>query len=259
MTAMPHSSPASPPPSPPMVASTRKRSGWSGAGFWARFHLGRNLRRRGTLIWVIAVPLIVAVMRLAFGVPREAVGQLVLMYLVPLMSLAFGGGVLREEVEDQTLTYGFTRPLDRAALYTARLAAAAGPVLLATVPAVAFAASGPLDAARLIAAAVLGTAAHAALFGLWGLLLRRPSWLGLAYVFLWEQSIEQVPGWLSSLTLRAHIRELASLEHRTLFPGAPSAGTDSWWISALILMAVAGVGVAVAGALVRRRELVMTR
>ena len=127
------------------------------AVFWAGFHLRRNLLRRGTLVWVIAVPVLIAIMRFIFDVPHDALGQLMLIFLVPLMSLAFGGGVLREEVEDQTLTYGFTRPVDRAALFGARLVAAIGPVLIAILPALALAADGFEDGARSLAAAVLGT------------------------------------------------------------------------------------------------------
>lgn len=229
----------------------------SAALFWAGFHLVRNLRRRGTLLWVLAVPLVVAVMRFGFDVSRDPSGQLVLVFLVPLMSLAFGGGVLREEVEDQTLTYGFTRPVDRAALYLARLAAAAGPVLLATVPAAAIVADGPMGALRLVVAAVLGTAAHVALFGLWGLLVKRPTWLGLAYVLVWEQSLQNVPGWLANLTLRAHVRNLAELAIPSI--GGFSSDPGPWWGSALVLVVVAGVSVGLAGTIVRRRELVLSR
>jgi ABC-2 type transport system permease protein len=238
--------------------STPSRSRFAGAGYWAGFHFVRNLRRRGTLVWVIGVPLVVAAMRLGFGVPADAVGELVLVYLVPLMSLAFGGGVLREEVEDQTLTYGFTRPVDRAGLYAARLFAAAGPVLLATVPAAAMAASDAVHGLRLVVAAILGTAAHAALFGLWGLVMRRPTWLGLAYVLVWEQSLQNVPGWLANVTLRAHIRNLGRLDA----PGLAifgSADPGPWWGSALVLATVASACVVVAGMIVRRRELVLSR
>jgi hypothetical protein len=238
--------------------SVASRGRFAGAGFWAGFHLLRNLRRRGTLLWVIGVPLLVAVMRFGFDVSADAVGELVLVYLVPLMSLAFGGGVLREEVEDQTLTYGFTRPVDRAALYVARLSAAAGPVLLATVPAAALGAGDAVHGVRLVAAAILGTAAHAALFGLWGLLMRRPTWLGLAYVLVWEQSLQRVPGWLANVTLRAHIRNLGQVDAPDLGIFG-SADPGPWWFSTLVLLVVVGGCVVVAGMIVRRRELVLSR
>lgn len=241
-------------PSPPPASRGR----FAGAGFWAGFHLLRNLRRRGTLVWVIGLPILAAAMRLGFGTPAHTVGELVLVYLVPLMSLAYGGGVLREEVEDQTLTYGFTRPVDRAGLYLARLAAAAGPVLLATMPAAAFAATDAVHGVRLVLAALLGTVAHAAMFGLWGLLMRRPTWLGLAYVLVWEQNLERVPGWLTNVTLRAHIRNLGRLDAPGLgIFGSAEAGP--WWASLLVLLAVGGVCVVLAGMIVRRRELVLSR
>lgn len=235
-----------------------RRSRFAGTGFWAGFHLVRNLRRRGTLVWVLGLPILVAIMRLGFDVDADAIGELVLVYLVPLMALAYGGGVLREEVEDQTLTYGFTRPVDRAGLYVARLAAAAGPVLLATVPAAAFGASDPVQALRLVLAAILGAAAHAALFGLWGLLMRRPTWLGLAYVLVWEQSLEKVPGWLANVTLRTQIRNLGGLDLPS-FAFFDPADPGPWWLSALVLAAISAACVVLAGVIVRRRELVVGR
>lgn len=238
-----------------MTAPSRGR--FAGTGFWATFHLVRNLRRRGTLLWVIGLPLLAAVMRLS-GVDEDVIGELVLVYLVPLMSLMYGGGILREEVEDQTLTYGFTRPVDRAGLYAARLFAAAGPVLIATVPAAAFAADGVGSGLGLVAAALLGTAAHTALFGLWGLLMRRPTWFGLAYVLVWESSLEKVPGWLANFTLRKQLRNLGGLD----LPGlGVFGGSDhgAWWLAALVLLAIAGVSVVLAGLIVRRRELVLSK
>ena len=229
------------------------------AVFWAGFHLRRNLLRRGTLVWVIAVPVLIAIMRFIFDVPHDALGQLMLIFLVPLMSLAFGGGVLREEVEDQTLTYGFTRPVDRAALFGARLVAAIGPVLIAILPALALAADGFEDGARSLAAAVLGTLAHASLFGLLGLLIKRPTWLGLAYVLVWEQALQGVPGWLSSLTLRSHLRNLAELSQPSSFPMVSASGPGPWWVSVLVLVGLIAVCVTLSGVIVRRRELVLTR
>lgn len=226
--------------------------------FWAGFHLRRNLGRRGTLLWVVALPLVVAVMRLAFGVPADAVGQLTLVYLVPLMSLAFGGGVLREEVEDQTLTYGFTRPVDRAGIYLARLAAAVAPVAIATLPAAVLAATDGVNGLWLVVATLLGTAAHGALFGLWGLLVRRPTWMGLAYVLVWEQSLQAVPGWLSTMTLRSHLRNLGGLDQPSMSM-LPSADPGPWWVSLLVLATVAVVCMGLAAIIVRRRELQLTR
>lgn len=227
--------------------------------FWAWFHLRRNLRRRGTILWVLIVPLLAALMRLVFGVPPDPVGQMVLVYLVPLMSLAFGGGVLREEVEDQTLTYGFTRPLDRASIYVARWAAAAGPVLLASIPAALFATESPLHALGLIAAVVLGVAAHTSLFSLWGLLTKRPSWIGLVYVLVWEQALQNVPGWLTRMTLRSHLRNLGGLDHPKPLPMIPAVDPGPWWLSAIILIAVTAICLALAARLVRSRELVLSR
>jgi len=94
-----------------------------------------------------------------------------------------------------------------------------------------------------------------------GLVMRRPTLAGFALVG-WEQGVGAVPGFLSRLTLQAHVRGLAGLSPR----GGPLAALHRaapwgarWWASLVVLLGVVGICVGLAAWWLRRRELVVPK
>ena len=104
------------------------------ATVWFRFHLGRTFQRRSFWLAAIGVFGFVGVMRLFAGAPARAVAQGLIGQIGPLATLFFCTGVMRQEIEDQTLTYSFSRPVRRGALYMARVLAASMPVAAMQMP-----------------------------------------------------------------------------------------------------------------------------
>jgi len=228
--------------------------------FWARFHAVRNLRKRSFRLWALAVGLLVLALVAGARLPTDVLGSTLVISLAPLLSLWFGTGVLREEIEDQTLTYSFTRPVGRAWIYVARVLASAGPVLVLAVPAAAAAGlrAGPVTAGRFAAAAALSVLAYTGLFALLGLLVRRSTWFGLAFLLLWEGGVGQVPGFLGELTVVTHVRAIADLrpESNALATyWAPPATSKAL----VVLLAIVAVTLWLGGEWVRRRELRLER
>lgn len=225
------------------------------AFFWARFHAVRTLRRPATVLWLLALTIIAVAMRVT-GSPRVVIDFEISLAL-PLLALFFGSGGLREEVEDQTLTYAFVRPLARGAIFLARTAAAAIVVLLPILIGILVAADDPLTLPKQLAIALLGVLAYVPLFALLGLVLKHPMLVGLGVV-VWDQLLGAVPGFLSQLTLRTHLRGLLDL---------PSSGglfatlmrPPSPWVSVPVLVGVAAICCAVGYTWVRTRELVVPK
>ncbi|MCA9544524.1 MAG: hypothetical protein KC613_09040, partial [Myxococcales bacterium] len=146
-------------------------------------------------------------------------------------------------------------PVARAWLYGARVVAALLPVaLLGLAPAfVAGMGAGPTASVRYLAASALIILAYGGAFALLGLLVRWPTWVGLAYLLFWEQPVSLVPGFLGKLTLLTHGRTLAGLPlpnvpFAELFEPPNAVG------SALALLAVAAGTFVIGGRLVSRRE-----
>lgn len=225
--------------------------------FWARFHAVRTLRRPASTLWVLASVLIVVSLRLFGSSSARDLVDFEVTLIMPLLAMLFGSGGLREEVEDQTLTYAFVRPFDRGGVFVARTLAACAVVCAPVLLGVAIAANDPVDVARDLAVAVLGAAAYTSVFAVLGLVLRHPTLIGLG-VLAWEQVVGGVPGFLSRLTLRAHLRGLLELDSGAgLFSSMFRA--PAWWVSLPILIGVTALALAGGVWWVRHRELVVPK
>ncbi len=226
--------------------------------YWAGFHVGRALRRPATVLWCAAAVLLAAALRFGGDMPGDVLADLELTLVLPLFAMFFGSGGLREEVEDQTLTYAFVRPLARRWVYLARTGAAAFVATAPVLVALALAVRDPMDALRWLGVAVLAGLAYTSVFAAIGLVMRRPTLVGLALVLGWEQGVGAVPGFLSRLTLQAHVRGLAGLSPR----GGPLAALHEappWWASLAVMVTVLAICVGLASWWVSRRELVVPK
>ncbi len=119
--------------------------------------------------------------------------------LAPLAALLCAGGIIRDEVEEQTLTYVLLRPLPRAAIYALKLLAAllttslltslftvATLLLIALMTGEAAAATLFLQGVQIAAIFSLAQVAYCGLFALMALVLRRALLVGIVYIFFFE-------------------------------------------------------------------------
>ncbi len=239
------------------MTAPRTASPFSLAMFWGSFHFVRILKRRGSIAWIVGALLGSIILRLV-GTSEQWMASTVVFYIVPLMGLSYGTGALREEVEDQTLTYAFTRPLPRAWVYAARLGAAISLVALVGCVSTAIAAPSILGGLRLVGVSLLAAVAYTSFFGALGLLFKRPAWIGIFVVLACEHGLGLVPGFLSKLTLLTHLRTLADLP--------PSSGLarilwdpPTWWLSLLVALGFAAASIALGTRITAHREFVLTR
>ena len=119
--------------------------------------------------------------------------------LAPLAALLCAGGIIRDEVEEQTLTYVLLRPLPRTAIYAVKLLAALLTAALltsfftvATLVLIAWltrrTAERGLFAQGVKIAAIFSLAqvAYCGLFALLALLMRRALLVGVVYIIFFE-------------------------------------------------------------------------
>ncbi len=134
-------------------------------------------------------------------------------FVLPLFVLSYATGAFGTDRETRSLVWLMTRPLPRGAIYLAKF--------VGTLPwCVAFGlggfaavclAGGPFGREALVRywpAAALATGAFAALFHLVGAVFKRPSVVGLVYVFFFEVIIAVLPGSLKLLSLTYYARSL---------------------------------------------------
>jgi ABC-type transport system involved in multi-copper enzyme maturation permease subunit len=215
---------------------------------FARTQLVRSLAlRRSWLVYAFTLlPVFVALMIATRGRRVSAEGIAVhlgwflyLQVVVPLVSLLAGQAVISREVEDRTITYLFSRPISRPAMFVGRsLGALAFTLLLLLAGAglLLFAAShGPLgktpDPALfplapwssdgivlpLLAAVALGAVAYTLLFAALGVFTKHPMIIGLAYTFAIEGFLSNLPGSNQALAVQYYLRSWIAAH-----------GADSW-------------------------------
>ena len=142
--------------------------------------------------------------------------------VLPLAALFYATALVADEVEGRTLTYLLTRPLTRASIFAGKflaylattftLALPAAVVtffLFMTAPGSPALAPAAADLLRDLGVMLLALVVYGALFGLLGVLLKRPVIPGLIFLYGWEL-LANVPGYMPRLTLTAWLRSLVT-------------------------------------------------
>ena len=195
-----------------------------------------------------------------------------LRFIVPVLGLFYGTSLIADEVEDKTITYLFTRPIPRGAVlvgkYIAYLACTGFVVLpsVALVYMLVVPMRGSLGAAfpdllKDLLLLGLGLAVYGAVFAFVGAKFKRPLLIGLVFVFVWEQIVLAVPGYLKQFTVMFYLQAIVphampadgflSLA-QGLFRQTPSLPVSLMWLA--IIWAVA---LWLATRIVARREYVL--
>jgi ABC-2 type transport system permease protein len=142
--------------------------------------------------------------------------------LAPLAALLCSAGVIRDEIEEQTLTYVLLRPVSRAAIYAVKLLAslvvsafftsffaAATLLFIAWLTGAEWTHDLFLQAAKIAAIFSLAQVGYCALFGLMSLLMRRSLIIGILYIVFFEGVLVQFDTIARRLTIMYHFRVLA--------------------------------------------------
>jgi ABC-2 type transport system permease protein len=163
--------------------------------------------------------------------------------ILPLVALIYTSGIIRDELEEQTLTYLLIRPIPKWAMYgTKLLAIVTTTVVLTTLfTALTYAAvyvgadpggeNIPLRCLKAIAFHSLAIASYCCLFGLIGLLTKWILVVGVIYVVVFEWILANFPVSLRLITVIYHTRLIAfrSMEFMTLGVRGPESMAAEVW------------------------------
>ena len=180
-----------------------------------------------------------------------------LRFIVPVLGLFYGTSLIADEVEDKTITYLFTRPIPRGAVLVGKYLAYLACTIFVVLPSVVLVyllvvpLRGSLGAAfpdllKDLMLLGLGLAVYGAVFAFVGAKFKRPLLIGLVFVFVWEQFVLAVPGYLKQFTVMFYLQAivphampadgLLSLA-QGLFRETPSLPVSLMWLG--IIWAVA--------------------
>jgi hypothetical protein len=141
-------------------------------------------------------------------------------FIVPVLGMFYGIGLIADEVDDKTITYLFIRPIPRSAVLLGKYLAYVVCTILLVLPSVVIVyflivpiGGGSVGGAFLafvtdLGVLALGIAAYGALFGWVGTRLKRPLVIGLVFVFGWEPGVLLFPGYLKRATIAYYLQGL---------------------------------------------------
>ncbi|MCK4457171.1 MAG: ABC transporter permease subunit [Thermoplasmata archaeon] len=188
---------------------------------------------------------------------------LILFFIMPVIAMIYGASLIRNEIDDKSITQVITSPLPRPISYIGYyislvISLSMIMVLINSVGWLAFfGQQGMGDGAGsilliMMALGVIGSIVYSSLFLVSSVIFKRPMYIGLFYAFIWEGFIGSIPGAISKYTLKHFIRSIGSswldFGEISLYDGA-SAGTAFG-----VLIGITVICLAVGAFLFREKE-----
>lgn len=206
-------------------------------------------------------------------------GTIQVWFLWPLIALWLGAACIRDEVEEETISYLLLRPLSKTTLVAAKAFAATisswlvitCSILLTYAILASHTSSGLFPGeipllTRDLCVMFLACWAYVGIFSLLGSLLKHPYILGMLWIFIWDGLVAFIPGTLHKLTVKHYVRSLYShdvklpVEDRDMEALAqflsPALETGIAY-SVFVLVAIGIVGIALAAVIAHQREYVL--
>ncbi len=179
--------------------------------------------------------------------------NLIFGFVLVIMAVFYGTGVIAQEIEQKTITYLLTRPVPRWRILLDKFVAVVigttavvwmAAILLALV---SYGPKGLLDSRLPIDLAVLpiGALAYGALFLFLSARFNRALVMGLIFAFGWETWVPYMPGSFRNLSLMTYLRVLAPHADSATTPYAlanPISASLAWGV--LFGVVVAGLAAA---------------
>jgi len=193
----------------------------------------------------------------------RVLAQVFVPFLLPLVAISLGSGLLHEEAEEGTLTFLFTSPLSKSAIVLGKWSAAmaSGWLLclasLGTTLVLSPASLGAPFVRASVFVVLLGYAAYLGMFTLLGTIFRRGYLAGLIYAFGFELVIGFIPGAAKRLSIGFYLRSLLepTVQDKEPFEGAFLMMTpDSTLTCFAVLVGVAVASIAVTLLIVPTKE-----
>lgn len=141
-------------------------------------------------------------------------------FIVPILGVFYGTSLIADEVEDRTITYLFTRPIQRGAVLVGKYVAYLACTVLLILPSVmvVFFLMVPVGGGSIaqmfpslladLGMLAAGLAAYGAVFAWVGARVKRPLVAGLVFVLGWEPAVLLFPGYLKRATVAYYLQAL---------------------------------------------------
>ncbi len=212
----------------PSVLPGLLESGWLMAKLFLKVAVGK--KHLGWLLMVLLAPVGLTVyLRVFRGGSGEVLFEEImvnayLQFLCLGVSLFWGVSAIRDEIEDKTIVYLFSRPIRRGVIFGGKivsvilfsfaiLSVGVGlSYLVATVPeGFAYCTSKLYFLVKALGVIWLACMVYTSLFGLAGVLFRKPMLLAMLFAVGWEGFVSNLSGRFPMLTIMYYLKSLLGL------------------------------------------------
>ncbi len=191
-----------------------------------RYSIKKLLFSRKAVISALVAVFVAAVMGYAGTQDVEPLDEgvnlldtLILLFFMPVMAMIYGSSLIRDEIDDKSITHVATAPLDRAYSYAGYyvplvIAVAISMIIINTAGFLAFFSQKGIDSDSLsiylafTGLVIIGSVVYSALFLSMGVLFKKPVFFGLFYAFIWEAFIGSLPGVIQKASIRHYLRSI---------------------------------------------------
>ncbi len=230
------------------------------------------LMSRKLLITVLVALFVAVVMGYAGSQDLEALSggadlmdALILFFFMPVMAMIFGTSLIRDEIDDKSITHVVTAPLDRAYSYIGYylplvISVIVSMVVIETSGFLAFYLQQGVTSeavemySEFIALAAIGSVVYSALFLAVSVVFKKPVFIGLFYAFIWEGFIGSLPGAIQKASIKHYLRSLGSewIDHGQISEFVDASGIGD---SVIVLCAIPVIFLILGTVWFRREEI----
>lgn len=181
----------------------------------------------------------------------DLMDTLILFFFMPVMAMIFGSSLIRDEIDDKSITHVATSPLDRSFSYAGyyiplAIAVAVSMVLITTVGFLAFFGQQGIGSPELgiylefLALVVLGSFVYSSLFLAISVLFSKPIFFGLFYAFIWEAFIGSIPGVIQKASIKHYLRSIGTdiVDYGAISRYEQASGSSESLVILVVLTAV---------------------
>jgi ABC-2 type transport system permease protein len=193
-----------------------------------KYSIRKILFKRRIIIAFLILLTVIAVMgyagtqqsdRLTTG--SDLLGVLVGWFFMPAICMIYGCSVIRDEIEDNSITQIITSPISRTLAYFSYYISLITCLCLITVVIIflgfiSFFAQQGIDGEAInilttfTGLVILGVFIYSALFLFTSVIFKRPIYFGLFFVFIWEGFIGTLPGSIQKFSFNFYLRSIGS-------------------------------------------------
>jgi ABC-2 type transport system permease protein len=181
---------------------------------------------------------------------------LILFFFMPVMAMIYGTSLIRDEIDDKSITHVATAPLDRGLSYIGyyvplALTVSVTMVVVNAAGFLAYFSQVDLGGEALevwgefTVLVVVGSFVYSALFLAVSVLLKKPIFFGLFYAFIWEGLIGSLQGAIQKVSVKHYLRSIGSgwtdQGSMSAFADATDPGA-SWLVLAALAVALVLLG-----------------